>query len=198
MRNNLRRATVITLFIMTIFLCSCGTFTLPGVSGDYEPVNDPEVLIDRNKNVFTGTIEDVSFGFYDKDMNEVKHIDLLTYNAYCHFYTIYDVKVESVLKGEIETDTVRVAVLGGHADQKKDEQLKIINRAAKTFFSDISIPPAEGSPLMYEGREYLIMSKKCLNGIEMLSDPQGCFEKNGKPDEGGLSYEDILKIVSAK
>ena len=183
---------------MTTFLCSCGTFTLPGISGDYEPVNDPEKLIDRNATVFRGTVENISFGFFDKDMWEVKHINLWSYSAYCHFYTIYDVRVDTVFKGEIETETVRVAVLGGLYGQKKEEQMKVINQAAMTFFSDISIPPAESSPTMCEGKEYLIMSKKSLNGIEMLSDPQGCFEKDGKPDEGGLTYEDILKIVSAE
>jgi len=126
------------------------------ISLDYPEYNTARELVDSSDLVVSGTVENITYEMLDVRSKESK--DSSTESEYIP-YTIYEIKIENVYKGDVKDDIIYIKRPGG----KFDHTEYIL----------------EGAPLIQEKKTYLFLVKTYEHSYpSLLNVSQASYDMN--------------------
>ncbi len=145
---------------------------------DYPEYEDADALVDSADLIFSGTVKGISY-----EQLDVSDGGKGTYDAASEKfpYTVYEVLVDKVYKGEAEGDVIRIKRLGG---RDSDEELGL-----------------EDAPAVDAGGEYLFLTQTYDNTYPSLVNmSQAAYSMDDaakKSQSGGadIALSDIMKVI---
>ena len=158
------------------------------ISGDWPEYKNAAEVVEKADLVFEGKVTGISFQVLDMRTSLPPTKDTEEWNR--SLYTIYDVEIATVYKGN-QQRTIQVKLDGGIRGVRVDDQLRALGADASK-----GIPVAEGMLVLAIGRTYLFVVKK--NGTLpafILNTTQSVYDlANPSAKQSNISANDVIAV----
>lgn len=178
------------LLVLCFMLPACGKEsnisknkgTVTVIHADYPCYNTAQELVDSADLVFTGSVENITYE--ELDIKTESEDDSLTgfVAAQNIPYTIYEIKIKDVYKGDADDDTICIKQPGGQIDDN-------------TYI-------LEGISVISQGETYLFLAETYENTYpSLLNATQALYNMNtpevvNEQGDGTITLPQILEILS--
>lgn len=165
------------IIVVSLMMGACGKITTQ-ISADYPVYDEAQALVDTADLIFSGNVLSTSSELIDvrpeeerKSSDEKQELP----------YTIYEIQVGEVYKGNVAGDTIHIKVLGGEV-------------------GDTEYVPADTANILV-GETYLFLTKTYTDTYpSLLNTHQGSFHMNApevvdETEEGVITLSDILEVL---
>ena len=158
------------------------------IHGDWPQYKNASEVVGKADLVFEGKVTGISFQVLDMRTSLPPTRDTEEWNR--SIYTIYDVEITTVYKGN-EQRTIQVRMDGGLREYRVNDQLKALGADASK-----GIPVVEGMPVLAIGKTYLFAVSK-IAGLPafILNTNQSVYDlANPSAKQSNVSVNDVIAI----